>query len=278
MKFIYASDIHGDMNKYNALFNLCKLNSIYTIVLGGDLLPKYLENRELLQRNFIYNELQSYYELLAENDIRLIQILGNDDLEIIESDYYKLISKFDNIYDVNEKKVNIDDLSFIGLNKVLDAPFKRKDHVVIEKNKIMPYQKSNKIYVDSCRKIISLEEWKTERLKRPYMIDCLNKLPECGEKTIYIFHAPPSNVLLDWCYDGDKAGSDDIYNFLYESHAYMSLHGHIHESFLLTNKWNANINGTISIQLGQSEYGQLNLIYAIIDTDNEIYERFDSGD
>ena len=275
MRFVYASDIHGDMNKYNKLLKICKKNNIKYLVLGGDLLSKNAQNREPIQREFINTKLNNYYKKLQDNNITLIGILGNDDLEIIEEDYYKMISKYPNIIDVDNKLVSIEDISFIGLNKVLDAPFKRKDHVVIEENQEMPYQKSDKIYVDKCKRIITVDEWKKERLKRPKMIECLNNLPKTNNKKIYILHDPPANVGLDWCRDGDKAGSIDIYNFLYKSNAYMSLHGHIHESYGLSGTWYSKINNTVAIQVGQTELNEELLYYAIIDTDNNKYERFE---
>ena len=275
MRFVYSSDIHGDINKYHKLLNICKKNNINYIVLGGDLLPKYKDDREPIQRDFINNEFDKYCRELQDNNITLIGILGNDDLEIIEEDYYKVISKYPNIIDVDNKLAKIEDISFIGLNKVIDAPFKRKDHIVLDEDQVMPKQASEKIYIDSCKRILTIKEWEKERLKRPKMSYCLNKLPKSNGKTIYILHDPPANIGLDWCRDGDKAGSKDIYNFLYNSNAYMSLHGHIHESYSLSGIWNAKINKTIAIQLGQTELNEELLYYAIIDTDNNKYERYE---
>lgn len=275
MKFIYACDVHGDMKKYNKLIEICKEHKTNYMVLGGDLFTKTFEDREKIQRSFIENELKDYCEALKENNITVISIMGNDDLEIVEDKYYALIKNYPNIIDVDNKRYDIEGISFIGLNKVLDAPFKRKDHVVIEDGLEMPIQKSDLIYVDKCQRVISAQEWKKERLLRDKMIDCLNRLPKGGNKTIYILHDPPANVGLDWCRDGAKAGSKDIYKFVYDSNAYMSLHGHIHESYSLSGIWKTDINGTISIQPGQSEYGENVLTYVVIDTDEDIFNRFD---
>lgn len=268
MKFIYASDIHGDMRKYNKLIELCKLNNTDLLVLGGDLLTKtFGDDREQLQREFIANGLKDYCNKLRDNKIRVVSILGNDDMEIIEKEYYKLISSYPNIFDVDNKRVDIDGYNFIGLNKVLDAPFKRKDHVVIEEGMEMPKQNHDQIYVDKCRRIITVDEWRKERLKRDKMIDCLKRLPEGDENTIYILHDPPANVGLDVCRDGDKAGSNDIYKFLNDSKAIMSLHGHIHESYNKSGIWKVDLNGTTAVQAGQTEYGDDLLYYVIVDFD-----------
>ena len=277
MKFIYTSDIHGDINKYEKLIYLCKVNNIDSIVVGGDLFSKNFDDRISVQKNFIKNYLNVYFERLEKNNIKFIGIVGNDDLIIPCRDYYNLIKKFPYVYDINMKKVDINGISFIGLNYVLDAPFKRKDNIALEEGLEMPSQWSDEIYVDECQRVISREEWKIERKKCPMMEDLLNDLP-CpteGNKAIYVLHDPPYNVGLDLCKDGTLAGSKAIYKFILKSNAYMSLHGHIHESYELTGKWFVKIGNTIAIQPGQSELNQNPFHYVIIDTDNDSYDIYE---
>lgn len=40
MKFIYACDIHGDINKYEELYRILKENNINTLVIGRRLITK----------------------------------------------------------------------------------------------------------------------------------------------------------------------------------------------------------------------------------------------
>ena len=87
---------------------------------------------------------------LNSDNIRFIGILGNDDLETVENDYLEMISQYENIYNVDGQKVEIDDISFIGLSKVLDTPFFRKDRIVIEKGQEMPKQLKEVVYVNKC--------------------------------------------------------------------------------------------------------------------------------
>ena len=62
---------------------------------------------------------------LNRENIKFIGILGNDDLEIIEPDYLEMISKYENIYNIDGNKLDIEGISFIGFSKVLDTPFFR---------------------------------------------------------------------------------------------------------------------------------------------------------
>ena len=275
MRFIYSSDIHGDMFKYNKLHQVALKNEINTIVIGGDLFPKNAENRIPLQKKFIHNEFPKFFKKLENDNIIFIAIPGNDDLEINDTEYIKMISNFKNIIDINEKKYDIEDVSFIGMARVLDTPFKRKSRIVIEKGQEMPTQFSDKIYINNCKDIITPKEWEfIRRSEVPYMEDILSSLPQFtnGLKGIYIFHDPPSGIGLDCCKKGEKVGSKSITKFIKNSNAYMSLHGHIHESPDISGKWYDKIGNTICINPGQTEFGEDKLHYVLIDTNKNTYE------
>lgn len=122
MKFIYACDIHGDKNKYEKLYALAIERQIHNIVLGGDLLPKFC-HRNIEQPKFIQEYLNKYFYKLNKENINCICILGNDDLEYLDSKFNDLCNKYSNIYNIDNQKADIEDISFIGLSKVLDHPF-----------------------------------------------------------------------------------------------------------------------------------------------------------
>ena len=277
MKFIYSCDIHGDIDKYEKLFKLTMETGIKNIVVGGDILPKKAAKREPIQREFIRGYFKEYYDKLQKNDIKFISILGNDDLEIVEDEYYEMISAFPNIIDINERKVDVDGVSFIGMAKVLDTPFARKNRIVVEDGQEMPKQRHDEIYINKCRDIISVEEWKKMReTEVERMEDVLDSLPEATEglKAIFVFHDPPYKIGLDSCRDGDFPGSKAMLKYIENKQPYMTLHGHIHESPECSGKWYTKIGKTICINPGQTEFGEELLHYAIIDTENDYYERF----
>lgn len=241
----------------------------------GDLLPKKADLRAPIQRRFINGYFNNYMAKLNSENIRFIGILGNDDVESIEQDYLNMIEKYENIYDVNENKVDIDGISFIGFSKVLDTPFFRKDRIVIENNQEMPNQLKEIVYINKCQDPLTVEEWAEYRKNNvPKMEDELLKLPKPteGYKGIYVFHDPPFGIGLDNCKDGEKVGSKAMAEFLKNSDAFMSFHGHIHESPNISGNWYGELGKTICIQPGQSEYRDSKLNYVIVDTDEETYD------
>lgn len=276
MRFIYSCDIHGDKRKYEKLLEIAQSSAVKNIVIAGDLLPKNADDREKIQKEFIHGWFPEYLKRLEMAQIRLISILGNDDFETVEDEYQKMISQFENVFDVAGKKADIEGCSFIGLSHVLDTPFYRKTRVAIEEGQKMPIQRHKMIMLNDGKTMITEQEWEAYRLEHvPKMRDLLEDLPEIteGNKGIYVFHCPPYGIGLDMCKDGDVVGSKDIVKYIQEKQPYMSLHGHIHESSKMSGNWYANIGETICMNCGQSEFGKKDLHMTLIDTERNLYKR-----
>ena len=258
MKFLYVCDIHGDKNKYNKLLQIIKKERIKYMVWGGDLLPKKIGPRKIVQAEFIMgNYFKNYLKELEENNINCVLIPGNDDLEWFDPIIDRYCQEYENLINIDRRKVVIDDIEFIGLSNVLDNPFKSKNRVLMEDGLKMEKQISNEIWIENDTKIISPMEWKKYR-----------------ETEIQIFHDPPYGIGLDNCLVGVKAGSKDMVKYITNSNAYMSLHGHIHESPQVSGIWKAKLGETICIQPGQAEIGENSMTYVIVDTDSNLVERF----
>ena len=278
MKFIYASDVHGDIYKYDRILERAKEENIEYIVLGGDILPKK-GDRTIIQPKFIESELDKFFEKLKENNIKCILIPGNDDLENFDEQLNEVCNKYSNVYDIDRKKLDIDDVSFIGLSNVLDNPFARKNRVFVEDETEMQAQLSDKIYIEKGTKIISAEEWKEYRETNVEKVDeALEKLPKVSKdkKAIFVFHGPPYGIGLDVCEGNLEVGSKVVRKFLENSNGYMSLHGHIHESPEMSGKWYNKLGNTVCIQPGQTELGNKTFYYVIIDTDLNEKNRYDN--
>ena len=190
-----------------------------------------------------------------------------------------MISNLSNVVYIDEKKADIEGISFIGLSKVLDTPFMRKDRIVVEEGQEMPEQLKETIYINKCHDVVGIDEWRELRktsVKK--MEDVLENLPKPtpGNKAVFIFHDPPYGIGLDNCKNGEIVGSKAIVDFLIQSKAYMSFHGHIHESPDISGKWFNYLEKTICIQPGQTEYGNEKLHYVLVDTDKDTYNlKFD---
>lgn len=276
MKLLYATDLHGDKDKYKKLFELALENDIKLIINGGDMLPKQC-NRHIEQPLFIKKFLRDYFGKLQQEGIIFLVMLGNDDLQSLDDLFDDVCNEFNNIYNIANNKVKINDYEFIGMNHILDHPFSCKDRVVMEDQYIPQKQLSMVAGISTESDYDKIYDWteysKTKLLK---MSDILNKLPQPQniDKTIYVMHMPPAGLHLGQLrYQDLDIGSEEIFIFLKEHQPLLTLHGHIHES-PDTEKgvWLNKINQTICIQTGQTEFHDEILIYAEIDLDNQDYK------
>lgn len=276
MKFIYACDVHGDKAKYSKLISVCEKEEIDNIVLGGDLYLKKC-NRELEQPKYIRTELNSFFDELEAKKIRCICIPGNDDLEQLDDIFNEVCNNHYNVENVDNKMKIVEDICFIGLSKVLDGPWNRKSRIVIEDNCPMQEQKHDTCIIEKGTRTITSKEWEKYRIEHlENMKDILENLPKntTSLKTIYIIHEPPYGIGLDVCFNNYLAGSKSLTKFLETSNAYMSFHGHIHESPNMSGKWYGKIGKCICIQPGQTELDDEYMNYCIVDTDKDYFERF----
>jgi len=79
MRFLYATDLHGNQRKYDDVYQYAYDNGIDLIHIGADILPK---GPEILkeQKAFIRNYLKEFYLKCSESGIKVLAFFGNDDI------------------------------------------------------------------------------------------------------------------------------------------------------------------------------------------------------
>lgn len=269
MKILYSTDLHGDQQKYERMFEISKSLGVDVVINGGDLFPK---TGDLFKQNaFITGFLEKYFARFEEEKIYYLCYPGNDDLKIFDKLVEDTCARFHYIIFLAQKKINIGEYGFIGMNWVVDYPFQLKDRCRKDTNDYI-FKEQYGQGVLSGESGFKYIDWFIYADSLPTIEDELNNLPfpEDFNKAIYIIHMPPANLGLDQCQIGEKVGSIAIYNFLKKNQPLFSLHGHIHESPEVSGKWMAMLGNTVCIQPGQS-YG---FVYVIIDLKNMKYERF----
>ncbi len=69
-------------------------------------------------------------------------------------------------------------------------------------------------------------------------------------KSVFVFHAPPFNTRLDMLYNGSHAGSRAVRGFIEKHQPLLTLHGHIHESPVVSGDFRDRIGRTLCINPG----------------------------
>jgi uncharacterized protein len=256
LKFIYATDLHGNCFKYNKILQFAIDNDIKLIHLGADILPK---NYDLIyyQKEFTNNFLKKFYKKCHKNNINVLASFGNDDIYIFKDDFKKYAELAD------EKIFNYADYNFLSYNFVPDYPFGLKTACKLnnhDNSKICNcLEPVDIIYDENCIKIININNIKEYFNNKTTIEEDLNNI-YCDNNYICAFHCPPAFVDLDVCYNNQRVGSEAIYNWIKKNQPKISLHGHIHESYDITNVWKTNIDNTLVIQPGQMKRTRLVLI------------------
>lgn len=258
MKFIYATDLHGNIAKYETIYNLaCDLN-IKLIHLGADLLPKG-PSILTIQKKFVCEYLKKFYNKCKQADIQVLAFFGNDDIYTRK----KYFTEYADLLD--EKPVVIDDYLFKAYPYVPDYPFGLKTACKLDyKGWLAEPWNGKPIDIDEqgFYTINNLEKYFSNK---GTIDEDLRKIT-ANKQTIMAIHSPPQGLGLDVCMDGRRVGSKSVTEWIEREQPLILLAGHLHESYHVTCQWHGYIGDTLVIQPGQ--LNKTNLV--IIDIDKTV--------
>jgi hypothetical protein len=184
----------------------------------------------------------------------------------------KICKKYSFILNISECRIEIGGYEFIGMNWVVDYPFRLKDRCRMDTEDYVFQKQLGTSIISTPTGWQEIKDWFGYAKSLPTIEKEMKSLikPNDMRKAIYVIHMPPAKLGLDECVNGMKVGSKAIYNFLLKHQPLISLHGHIHESPEMSGRWQAILNNTLCIQPGQL----IPLTYAIIDLKTMNFERY----
>ena len=252
--WFFVSDLHGNLSRYQKLFQLILVEKPDVVLLGGDLLPAgFNYNLETPEQSFIHSVLQDGFETLkGELNSAYPQvfiILGNDDPRIEETEL--MDGETSGLWNyMHFRMMTCGDFTIYGYACVPPTPFALKDWERYDVSR----------FVDpGC--IPPEEGWRSipvaaNEIRYATIQSDLDLLTDENDLStaIFLFHAPPHRTLLDRVADDGKmidnapldvyAGSIAIRRFIEKRQPLITLHGHIHESSRLTGSWCEKIGRT----------------------------------
>lgn len=251
MKLLFATDLHGFTSKYEALFEVAKLTEADVVINGGDMLPNVGD--PFSQGNYIRNELDAHFKRFDEAGIYYLCYLGNDDLKIFDEVFEKTCQQYSFVFNLAQRKIDIGGFEFIGMNWVVDYPFRLKDRCRMDTVDYVFQKQYGRGLLSGTNGLKEIEDWPSYAKTLPTIEEELKKLvnPKDMKQAVYVLHMPPYKLGLDKCGHGAEVGSKAVYNFLHTRQPRLSLHGHIHESPEYSGKWHGKIGNTLCIQPGQ---------------------------
>lgn len=245
MKFVYATDLHGDLAKYEKALALCEDNHANLLHLGADLLPKgySLQPR---QKEFLRRILPAFFRKAESKGVKVIGMFGNDDIWTRKPIFRERCGPL-----LDEEGLEHEGFFFSAYPYVPDYPFSFKWSCKYDRvgwRCPEPYLGPPvEDYGHGFEPILHVAEYFAD--KGSIWAD-LKDWPSAPNH-IMAFHTPPSGVGLDVCPGGRKVGSLSVKKWIRERKPYMALCGHIHESPWESGKTSARVGGVTVVQPGQ---------------------------
>jgi len=271
-KILFVTDLHGSIAKYRRVFEAAKKHGVAAVVNGGDMLTLDGDLHGS-QRDFIEGFLFPYFAGYEKAGICHLGFLGNDDLKIHDDIFDETCRKYEHVVNLAQRRFELNDLEFIGMNWVADYPFRLKDRCRRDGPGYVFQEQFGTGLLSTPEGFRELADWPAHAAKLPTIDDELAALPRpaAAARTIYVIHTPPFGLGLDVISSGGKVGSQAVSRFVGKMRPLLTLHGHIHESPAISGIWKAKIGETVCVQPGQMKANALS--YALIDLESMAMER-----
>jgi Icc-related predicted phosphoesterase len=259
MKFLYTSDLHGEIHLYQELLSLAISSSSEIMAIGGDLLPSFpptkrFEDMVPNQKTFIDQFLSPFFKRVLETTPiqQIFLIPGNWDFGY-PSLFQETTTK---IIDLNQKSYRLQNgYELIGYPFVPPTPFRPKDYEKMDDREAPWPPQKNPSYIrspDQADRLIPVDPYVYLRGRETIEED-LDRLPKPlhPKRAIHVMHSPPFSTRLDLIQGGKPAGSRSIKTFIEKNQPLLTLHGHIHESPQLSGAYVDRLRETVMINPGQ---------------------------
>lgn len=286
MRFIYSTDLHGNVSKYEAIKDYAIRNEIKLIHLGADLFPKG-QNLHQIQKEFVKGYFSEFINKLAELEIQIICQLGNDDLH----NSSKHLNRRENFHLLHDLKTSIptkiNEINFEGMPFVPDHPFSLKTTSRLDyKGWERPLRLSENRWeeADDLYKLMNplahAEDFENGEIENIYNIDQYlaryktleDELNNISTNDIITLHCPPNKSNLDMIITKLQVGSDATRRWIKRKNPLLVLCGHIHENYKMNSHWKCKVGKTLVIQPGQG-VKETHLVDIEIDEDKNIHPK-----
>jgi Icc-related predicted phosphoesterase len=254
----FVTDLHGHVERYEALFDAIARRRPDAVFIGGDLLPHALAHAvdDRPTGNFLETVaaagLQRLRDRLGPDYPAVFVILGNDDGRRPESSVRTIGERGLWTY-VHEQRITWGTFAVYGYNFVPPTPFRLKDWERYDVSRhadpgcLSPEEGSHSYPVSRHQVRHATIQLDLERLTKKANLD----------RAIFLFHAPPYRTALDRAaLDGKSIdyapldvhiGSIAIRRFIEQRQPWLTLHGHVHEATRLTGAWMDRIGRTVML-------------------------------
>lgn len=244
MRFVYATDLHGDEGKYLKALDLSISQKASLLHIGADILPKGYSMPKR-QKDFIKKFLPRFIQRCSQNGIHFLAMLGNDDLWARKPLYRRECGPL-----LDETPSSIGGFTFSGYPFVPDYPFGLKTACKYDFSGWVPepYTQTPSEFTEEG--MVPISDVAQYFKDKGTIADDLRDRTALVSEIIAI-HSPPVGLGLDVCIDGRRVGSKSVLQWIARTQPYMVLCGHIHENPWASGSSTVVLGRTTVVQPGQ---------------------------
>jgi Icc-related predicted phosphoesterase len=267
----FATDLHGQTERYDKLLAAIVEERPAGLFLGGDLLPKGAASRHGIgsgNAEFIEDRLIPGFARLrgamGSDYPQVFVILGNDDPRCEEP--YFLDAETRGLWSyIHQRRLSYAGFDLFGYACVPPTPFLLKDW---ERYDVSRHVDPGSVSPEEGHRTVpvSADEIRFGTIQK----DLAALAGDAAlDRAIFLFHTPPYDTPLDRAALDGRAvdhvpmdvhvGSIAVRRFIEERRPCVTLHGHVHESARLTGTWKTRIGATVCIN-GAHDGPELSLV------------------
>ncbi len=222
---MYVTDVHGEASVFEALLKQAQKKKPKAVIIGGDLcahMTMMVSNSIEAQREFLEGFLVPLLRnFRKKSNIPVFMMFGNDD-HSINSDVLEKAEKEGLVKSMHGKVHDLGKFKIVGCTYINPS-----DWLVFPINDWINTEKEIEKFLDGL----------TKDIKGDYIL---------------VTHAPPINTSLDLQYMGINVGSSAVRKIIEKTKPILGLHGHIHESPMISGEADDKVGSTLCVNPGNS--------------------------
>ncbi len=261
------SDLHGRIDRYQALFTLLRTDPPDVLFLAGDLLPQPLgrmagpgvSDEDFVNR-FLIPRFHGLGRELGDRYPTVLLVLGNDDPRYEEASILGGAVEHAWHY-LHERRVFVAGRPVYGYNCIPPSPFRRKDW---ERYDVSRFVDPGSVSPEEGE--LTVPRSARERRTATIATDLDRMIGDADvSSAVFLFHVPPYETVLDTTnLDSTKIegvpldrhiGSIAVRRMIEDRQPYLTLHGHVHEAYSLTGEFVTKIGSTWCMSAAHHEAG-----------------------
>lgn len=264
----FVSDLHGNRQRFDALYQEILTNKPDILFMGGDIYPNIFKSMGDYKDGFFLSYFLEFFRNLKKEMgsyyPKVFIILGNDDPKT-EEIFFTEIERKEGLWEyIHNKRTDYGKYKIFGYSNIPPTPFTYKDWELYD---VSRYVDPGCIHPNEGKRFFD-PGFDIEFTTIKSQLESLTK-DEDLKNAIFLFHSPPyktsldraalDNMYFDHVPLDVHVGSIAILDMIIEKQPKICLHGHIHESSRLTGLWMEKINNTYAFTAAYDE-NKLSLI------------------